>query len=261
MARGSLVSMSPSVNTFTDRIGGPTAPLHEAQIRSNTWPTIPTSDFHTHVAVTALEPAPASRRDRRIWRELPIDPRTQFIRILELHPADSKDPCPVTATLRVETLTDSTIFDALSYAWNGSVCDHEMTCNGKRLLITKSLDQALRALRNHGYSRVWADAVCIDQSNDGEKSHQVSMMGKIYSQAKSTVVWLGDPEKDVAEGLKLISQLSRAFTTRSRKESLVHECHYENFRNLNITSSIDVYGTPVRQMEELFQQKWFARAW
>ena len=37
----------------------------------------------------------------------------------------------------------------------------------------------------------WIDAVCIDQICTSERNHQVSVMGRIYSQAREGVAWLG----------------------------------------------------------------------
>ena len=39
--------------------------------------------------------------------------------------------------------------------------------------------------------KVWADAVCIDQSNFKERAEQVTLMGKIYSRAASVVIYTG----------------------------------------------------------------------
>lgn len=38
---------------------------------------------------------------------------------------------------------------------------------------------------------LWIDAICIDQSNQLERNHQVKLMGIIYSQARRVHAWLG----------------------------------------------------------------------
>jgi hypothetical protein len=43
---------------------------------------------------------------------------------------------------------------------------------------------------------LWADAICVDQTNDDEKNHQVGMMGMIYQRAHAVAVWLGVPENE-----------------------------------------------------------------
>lgn len=43
---------------------------------------------------------------------------------------------------------------------------------------------------------IWIDAVCIDQSNNEEKSWQVERMGSIYSRAFSTLIFLGQARSE-----------------------------------------------------------------
>jgi hypothetical protein len=47
--------------------------------------------------------------------------------------------------------------------------------------------------KHHASSRrlFWIDAICIDQSSNPERSHQVAMMRQIYAHAALVVVWLG----------------------------------------------------------------------
>jgi hypothetical protein len=45
---------------------------------------------------------------------------------------------------------------------------------------------------------LWVDALCIDQENVTERSHQVNLMGTIYKAAARVVVWLGPLEPDGA---------------------------------------------------------------
>ncbi|KAF2118500.1 heterokaryon incompatibility protein-domain-containing protein [Lophiotrema nucula] len=40
----------------------------------------------------------------------------------------------------------------------------------------------------------WADAICMDQDNKAEKSQQLPLMSRIYSEAKSVNVWLGEAD-------------------------------------------------------------------
>jgi hypothetical protein len=47
-------------------------------------------------------------------------------------------------------------------------------------------------LRTHGdWTHIWVDAVCINQSDEGEKSQQVRTMDKVYLNAVEVSAWLG----------------------------------------------------------------------
>jgi hypothetical protein len=64
--------------------------------------------------------------------------------------------------------------------------------DGFCLEVHKNLHAALLRLRlKDAARRLWADAICINQKDDAEKSEQVQMMREIYQQGSRTLVWLG----------------------------------------------------------------------
>lgn len=90
-------------------------------------------------------------------------------------------------------------YEALSYAWGEPVLDRAVQLGGHQFAVTANLLSILRALRYANKSRtIWVDAICIDQHNILERSHQVSRMNDIYSQASNVIVWLGEPRSDAA---------------------------------------------------------------
>ena len=65
--------------------------------------------------------------------------------------------------------------------------------NEKPFWIRKNLWKFLRIIRSKiGYLAIWADAICIDQSNLQERAQQVQMMGSIYRAARKVCAWLGE---------------------------------------------------------------------
>jgi hypothetical protein len=72
--------------------------------------------------------------------------------------------------------------------------------------ITRNLHAALQKIRQDfdrydtSIRYFWIDALCIDQSNPREKSHQVGLMGEVFSSASSVLVWLG-PEDEYSRFL------------------------------------------------------------
>ncbi|KAF2831396.1 hypothetical protein CC86DRAFT_463292 [Ophiobolus disseminans] len=92
-------------------------------------------------------------------------------------------------------------YDTLSYTWGSSTDPRAINVNKQTINVSANLFEALRALR-HTFKTVtiWADALCIDQTNNPEKSKQVELMGRIYKQGRQTWVSLGSPHERWADG-------------------------------------------------------------
>jgi hypothetical protein len=89
---------------------------------------------------------------------------------------------PLRCSLEVISLEDNARYSALSYCWGDANDRVNITVNGQNISVTKTLENALRRIRNVNQNTVvWADAICINQQDAAEKSVQVGMMGDIYS--------------------------------------------------------------------------------
>ncbi|KAF2193115.1 hypothetical protein K469DRAFT_552171, partial [Zopfia rhizophila CBS 207.26] len=96
-------------------------------------------------------------------------------------------------------------YDTLSYVWGDPNSVEEVECNGVLISVTSNLADALRRVRNvEGSNLLWADAICINQQDIEEKSHQVAAMREIYQFSKQTLVWLGDEDEDTEDALDLL---------------------------------------------------------
>ena len=86
-------------------------------------------------------------------------------------------------------------YDALSYTWGDSspkATKFPVVCNDQQLLVHHNLNTALPFLaRRSSPLPIWIDAVCINQSDNDEKFHQIQMMLQIYQCAAQVWVWLG----------------------------------------------------------------------
>ncbi|RSL45980.1 hypothetical protein CEP54_014050 [Fusarium duplospermum] len=52
--------------------------------------------------------------------------------------------------------------------------------------------------------KLWVDAICINQEDKAEKSHQVPFMKNIYSKANIVFCWLGPPSKSIHKAMDAI---------------------------------------------------------
>ncbi|RYP88467.1 hypothetical protein DL770_004631 [Monosporascus sp. CRB-9-2] len=103
-----------------------------------------------------------------------------------------KDNEGIVCELRHANLRDSPQFEAVSYVWGTSLACMRIICDGKDTDIGVNLYEALEYLRLPDRDRVlWADALCINQDDIKERTHQVRQMGSVYSAADRVVIWLG----------------------------------------------------------------------
>ncbi|KAI1125589.1 heterokaryon incompatibility protein-domain-containing protein [Nemania abortiva] len=80
-------------------------------------------------------------------------------------------------------------YEALSYEWGDPRLCHSISVNGVRYPIRDNLFRALRQLRTDRDRYLWVDALCINQSDNDEKSTQVRRMLTIYQKASKVVIW------------------------------------------------------------------------
>lgn len=167
--------------------------------------------------------------------------QTKFtIRILRLDPGRENDPLKgeLYRTELIDGKGHSPKFEALSYVWGKKTFDREIQTPDGVIPLTRSLSRALCRIRLPDRSRhVWADAVCINQSDPPERGHQVKLMGQLYSTAQHVLVWLGP---DVNHQAKRIFSLARNPRQASTPEGV------EALKNA---------------LKDLTHCEWFSRLW
>lgn len=127
------------------------------------------------------------------------------IRLLYLSPSSDKvehegssQAKPLHGHLRCAGLSERPMFTAVSYTWASESGDRRMSetiflgDTWEPLAITSNCAGALRQLRHSTETQVlWIDAVCINQLDEAEKTHQVGLMRDIYSSADLVKIYLG----------------------------------------------------------------------
>jgi hypothetical protein len=186
----------------------------------------------------------------RMIRLLFISPSSDPHRQLECH------CCPY-------EIDDAPQYEALSYVWGGADPASNVTIlfNDEETTIGSGLAEALTRLRRTNETRiVWADGLCIDQSNNLEKSLQVPMMGSIYSMARRTVVWLGngDPEmiKAAMNAVRIIADACNEYASTHT----IGTTTQTRYRAVNLSSDLFSSGT-VDSLQVLYGLPWFWRVW
>ncbi|KAL8942688.1 MAG: hypothetical protein Q9211_001286 [Gyalolechia sp. 1 TL-2023] len=122
-------------------------------------------------------------------------------RILSLSPSANREDdirCILRKTNFKTNLEVGPRYEALSYAWGNASEKRLIYVNDQPFSVTINLDIALRYLRKTNVARdLWIDAICINQDDIAEKTHQVNIMRLMYSVASRVLIWLGESDKDI----------------------------------------------------------------
>ncbi|KAL2817983.1 heterokaryon incompatibility protein-domain-containing protein [Aspergillus cavernicola] len=190
------------------------------------------------------------------------------IRVLKILDQNLGDvPC---CSLTEVELDRQSSYIALSYSWGspgkeaterGVTAErcNQIFCENCIIPVTQNPSDFLRDVRRfHRHlleEFIWIDAVCIDQDNLSERAGQVKMMGDIYMQAKSVVIWLGRAEQTTPLALEFI-------TVIENKEIPLVNARIDNPQPLGkflgpLADSDDHWNA----LKLMLQRTWFLRIW
>ncbi|CAN9389168.1 unnamed protein product [Alternaria alternata] len=129
-----------------------------------------------------------------LFEHSPLDLKSPSIRLVRILPNFSSDGH---VQLEVRHASTKSAYICLSYVWGHGRNLPWIRLDGRLFQVRQNLHAFLASARKkpHVCSEwLWIDALCIDQSNTPERSHQVQQMGHIFSRAVKVISWLGDFE-------------------------------------------------------------------
>jgi hypothetical protein len=178
----------------------------------------------------------------------------------------------ISGRFKITTISDAPPYLALSYCWANQKQDVPIHCDGKVLLVTKSVVHALQRLRTFScanseydlsFKWVWVDMICINQGDITEVSNQVKLMGSIYSQAIRTIIWLGPIYDSCHHAWTLIDKFYKIFQRESPNARYLADIPIGMYSADQHAS----HGLPSwdddlwKHLRTLFDVPWFTRTW
>lgn len=171
---------------------------------------------------------------------------------------------PLQGHLEVVSLDSEPEYNAISYMWGDPIFSHEIVLSGIPQQITASLYGALCRFRDRSRSvRLWADALCINQSHIMEKNSQVAMMADVYRKAHEVLVWLGPAGELDALANRTLSYVADICQRQNKNSNLVQDLE-ELYQNPSRVLSLDPAVTPQQLAETLLSaldKPYFSRLW
>lgn len=192
------------------------------------------------------------------------------IRILELVRFDPSKG-QLLGRLITTRLTHRPNFIAMSHVWGiGSLNKSILLADELSQPISEALFNGLKELSSRADNiLVWVDLICIRQGDLQEKEQQISLMGRIYSQAREVVAWLGDAHSGIGTGIKLLRVLGELEDEEPGSNNQHNQTEFRRlFQELaedisvdSLENLFDFRNVAWQGAISLVQRPWFSRLW
>ncbi|KAF2659792.1 HET-domain-containing protein [Lophiostoma macrostomum CBS 122681] len=149
-------------------------------------------------------------------------------------------------------------YQILSYVWSVDGLEPSrnwtVKINGTQLPILDTLWPFLQTLRAKKLlldgSWWWIDSLCIDLTNTTERSLQVQMMQRLYSDCHSCIIWLGEESHSSGRAVDFIYYLHR-----------ISERGWHNIKELRTIMQEDEHQGSWVLLEDFLSRRWWTRVW
>jgi Heterokaryon incompatibility protein (HET) len=182
------------------------------------------------------------------------------IRLIRFLEADTP-----TCTFIQINLDKSPPYVALSYTWGAGFPKHVIHIDGQELIVSGNLFAALKILQHSlGLRYLWVDAICINQTDLAERSHQVGLMNAIYRSADRVIVWLGPEADDSDFAIQTIRTWGKEIPSRAFDNE---KPYWEKVASIKPSDPTfcGPPGTPAHRawlaIRTLWERSWWRRAW
>ena len=175
---------------------------------------------------------------------------------------------------RLETfaLDDLPPFFALSYCWGSPRRSDSIVCNSKPLAVSLHLKLGLAELcsvPSLDGCWFWIDQICVNQNDLAERSQQVQLMKEIYSNALTTVVWLGPSQGPCDEAFHLADKMVAVCENPEYSALVPAVCSARlpkegvfMTEDALVDAGLPPFEDPAwTELERVVARPWFARQW
>lgn len=174
------------------------------------------------------------------------------VRLVELLPESNHDH--IRCKIHIEVSRPFRAYEAISYCWGDPYDTGDIQCEGKILGVPRNLRDALEHFRLPDRPRIlWADAICINQSDKKEQGHQVMQMGRIFKDAECVLIWLG-------RGTGIRAQAAFDWITCIEPIMLVEPKKLREEEN-HVQTIKGLPEEPWKDLNTVLWHAWFERIW
>jgi len=192
------------------------------------------------------------------------------IRLITIKPAPRNHP--IECRLENIRLSKECQFIALSYVWGNPKDLLPIIVNDVSFTVTRNLYHALCQLRewvaegsevfenyfsSSGQYFFWADAICLNQDDDNEKTQQIPRMRDVYGTAVLVCGWLGLPKEGKENMIDKIFTMGRKLAAEPFRKADGNIYLYTGMM-LALGDELPAFS---KTFAEVIDLPWFTRVW
>jgi hypothetical protein len=192
----------------------------------------------------------------------PLGRERKEIRLLTLQPGSGNAMLFCTlATAYLDTPTPPR-YETISYVCGDQKIKAPINLHGSEVEVPATSEAALRRMRREDRPRtLWIDAICINEADFDERSHQVGMMYEVYSQTSHNCVYLGPDDCNMLKVIESIDEILREISDETRNyadfnKMLFDRSGWPKFSDAPFSIDIEQSG-----LLKFFENAWFSRLW
>ena len=189
----------------------------------------------------------------------------KVIRLLLILPATDKSEALETIMFHADLKEQP--YQALSHTNRHKGHSRYVHCNGRGLEVSESMYEALLDVRNaaepYTFSIVWAEAVCIDQSDIKDREAHLPLVRDIFTSAHVTLAHLGGTEEQRDKAFATLDMLHQACKVDEFRDRLEDDLIDLSSLNHLCIEDMNLEIPPENRLEltRLFSHHWFERIW
>lgn len=205
----------------------------------------------------------------------PLDKDSSAIRLIRVFKNGEEElQCSLVQNIPLAEATDT--FTAISYCAGDPKTITTVEVDGLAFNAFANLAHAIEQTYQHCCSAtgetkalLWADQICINQSDLCERSHQVSVMHKIYKSAREVAVCLSTADHLGGDALTWLEKAHTHLPKAERGQN--YFARLRSLKDVRLASpfklwfwslTTDVtFETTWRDLAYMFKQPWWSRAW
>jgi hypothetical protein len=154
------------------------------------------------------------------------------------------------------------LYETISYVCGDPHAKSVIKLHDTEIQVLASSEAALRRMRQPTTERVlWIDAICINQEDTDERSHQVGMMYAIYKNTSRNLIWLGEDDGHTSKAISSIGKILDDIEAATQGPAELRDLLWDMNGLRQYSRTVLSFDFDDSSLAQFFQSPWFFRLW